>query len=44
MINVDDMRYLTKEEQLLYNEGVENYFKNFKLINVPMSNWNDVEL
>lgn len=42
MINVDDMRYLTKEEQLLYNEDVENYFKNFKVINVPFSNWNDV--
>ena len=38
MINVDDMRYLTEKEQLLYNEGVENYFKNFKLINVQMSN------
>lgn len=44
MINVDDMRYLTEEEQLLYNEDVENYFKNFKVINVHMSNWSDVEL
>lgn len=44
MINVDDMRCLTEEEQLLYNEDVENYFKNFKVINVQMSDWNDVEL
>lgn len=44
MINIDDMRYLTEEEQLLYNEDVENYFKNFKVINVSMSDWNDVEL
>ena len=42
MVNIDYMRYLTEEEQLLYNEGVKNYFKNFKLINVQMSNWNDV--
>ena len=44
MINIDGMRYLTEEEQLLYNEDVENYFKNFKVINVSMSDWNDVEL
>lgn len=44
MINIDNMRYLTEEEQLLYNEDVENCFKNIKVINVPMSNWNDVEL
>lgn len=44
MINVDDMRYLTEEEQLLYNEDVKNYFKNSKVMNVQMSDWDDVEL
>lgn len=44
MFKINDMRYLTKEEQSLYNEDVKEFFKNFKIINIPLSKWEDVEL